>query len=101
MAADLIEVDRSKQGGNQLVRLAQLISEARSLSELLFAAANHGVAAGDFTQFERVFGLVAGTGANTITVLGNTRDILNTNEEVAGQTRKDRLDEFEARLAVQ
>lgn len=98
MAADYIKVDRTKQLGNGLVRAAGLMRELRDLVDNLNDIGQHCFAASDFTVFEERFGLVAGTGANALTLLGLINTILNTNGTVAGQTRVDQLDEFVSRL---
>lgn len=101
MAADRIVVDRSKQPGNSLVRSADLIRELRELIDKLNDIGGHCFNASDYSVFESQFGLAAGTGANTLSLLGLMNTIFNTNGTVAGQARLDQLDEFCARLSGQ
>lgn len=101
MAADFIKVDRTKQPGNQLVRLASMVVEARQLSAQLNGIGSHCFNGADYTVFESVFGLVAGTGANTLTLLGLIDTILNSTTDMTGVNRKDKLDEFQSRLSGQ
>jgi len=101
MAADFIVVNRSKQLGNSLVSAADQLRKLREDIDKLKDAADHCNDGSAFTVMETQFGLAAGTGANTNTLIGLIRDILNTNATVAGQTRVDQLEEFCARLAGQ
>jgi len=101
MAADLIVVDRSKQLGNSLVRLADMLREVRELCDKLSDAKDHAFAAADFSVMEARFGLGAGVGANAATLLGLIQNILNTTNTIAGAQRLSDLDEFCARLAGQ
>ncbi len=98
MAADFISVDRSKQLGNNLVRLAGLIREARDLCDNLNDVGQHCFSGSDYSLFETKFGLTTGTGANTLTLLGLLNTILNTNTDVTGANRLSQLDEFVSRL---
>lgn len=101
MAADYITVNRSKQLGNSLVRAAELTRELRELIDKLADAGSHSFDGSDYSVMETNFGLVTGTGANTLTLLGYLNEILNTNTTVAGADRLARIDEFCARLAGQ
>lgn len=101
MAADYITVNRVKQLGNQLVRAAELARELRELVDKLSDAKDHSFAASDFSVLEANFGLSAGVGANTATLIGLIQAILNSNAEVTGANRLAQLDEFCARLAGQ
>lgn len=90
MAADYIAVDRSKQLGNQMVRLANLIQESSDLAENLSEQGSHQFDGADYTQFESQFGL-SGNGANILFLLNSAKDALNASI----------LKEFTARLAGQ
>lgn len=101
MAADYITVNRGKQLGNSLVRSADLIRELRELIDKLNDAVGHSFASSDYSVMEANFGLAAGTGANTATLIGLVSIIVNTNTDVTGANRSSQLDEFAARLAGQ
>lgn len=87
--------------GNQIVRLANLIREVRDLSDALNDMAGRMHDGVTYTTLEANFGLSAGAGANFVTLLQQTNDILNTNVEVTGANRLSRLDEVVSRLAGQ
>lgn len=101
MAADYIVVNRSKQLGNSLVRSADLIRELRELVDKINDVGQHCFDATDYSVFEAQFGLAAGTGANTLTLLGLINTIFNTSTDVTGASRLAQLDEFCARLSGQ
>ncbi len=101
MAADYIVVNRTKQLGNQLVRLASQLLECRQLAESLIASGNHLFVDADYSALEAQFGLVTGTGANALNLLGLVRGVLNTDDTIAGASRLAWLDEFCARVAGQ
>ncbi len=103
MAADFIVVTRTNrpQLGTQLIQLANRLLELRQLSKALNASGQHMFANSDYTVFEAQFGLVAGTGANTLSLLGLVDTIFNTNTDVTGANRFSQMDEFVARLAGQ
>lgn len=87
--------------GTQLIQAANLLRQLRDLVDALNDAGGHMWTGADFTLFEAQFGLAAGTGSNTLTLLGLINTILNTNTDVLGATRASQLDEFVARLAGQ
>jgi hypothetical protein len=101
MAADYITVTTSKQLGSKLVRAANQFRELRELVDLLNDAGQHSFAAADYSVMETNFGLAAGTGANTLTLIGYMNEILNSATTVAGADRLSRVDEFVARIAGQ
>lgn len=76
MAADFIEIDRSKQHGNQSVRLAGLLQETQNLCEDLEGNAQRMWDVGDHTLLEQQFGLETGAGANFLTLLGSVKTAL-------------------------
>ena len=101
MAADYIAVDRSKQLGNKLVRAASLQRELRELIEELNDVGQHSFDGSDYAVMEDNFGLGAGTGANTLTLIGLVHTIYNSSATVAGTDRLSQLNEFEDRLSGQ
>ena len=101
MAADYIVVNRAKQLGNRLVRAAELVRETCDLVDSINDVGQHCFNGGDFSVFETQFGLVTGTGSNTLTLLGLVNTILNGTGEVTGANRRAQLDEFISRLAGQ
>ena len=101
MAADFVKVDKSKTAGSQSVGLAVAIKDVQQRISSLLAAGNHMWDTGNHVLLEEQFGLVAGTGANFLAMLGNLNTIFNTNGTVAGQTRLDQIAEFTARLSPQ
>jgi hypothetical protein len=103
MAADYIVVAKTNrpQLGAQLVNLANRLREVRDLCDALNDIGQHQFNGADFSLFEAQFGLTAGTGANTLTLLGLINTILNTSGTVAGVDRLSQLDEFVSRLAGQ
>lgn len=101
MAADYIVVDRGKQLGNGLVRAADLCRELRDLVDKLADIGGHCFNGADYSVFEARFGLVAGTGGNTLTLLTLIQTILNSGTDVTGANRLSQLDEFVSRLAGQ
>lgn len=103
MAADFISITSTNRPrhGTGLIRLAELVREARDLCDGLNDAAGHMFDGGDYTVFESKFGVGAGSGANVITLLGLVNNILNTNTTVAGADRLSQLDEFVSRVAGQ
>jgi hypothetical protein len=98
MAADYIVVNRQKQLGNNLVRAAGLLRELRDLVDSINDIGQHCFTGADFSMFEAQFGLNAGTGSNTLTLLGLVNTILNTNTDVTGANRLSQLNEFVDRL---
>lgn len=103
MAADYIVVTKTNrpQLGSQLIRAANLTRELRDLVDALVDAGDHMNDGSSWAMMEAQFGLAAGTGANTLTLMGLIQTILNTNATVAGTDRLAQLDEFVARLAGQ
>ena len=106
MAADYIVVTKTNrpQLGTQLIRAANLMRELRDLIDALNDTGGHMWVSGtpdDYSVFEAQFGLTAGTGSNTLSLLGLINTILNTNTDVTGANRLAQLDEFVARLAGQ
>lgn len=101
MAADFININRTKQLGNGLVRLAELVVETADLCDKLSAAKDHSINGGDYSVMETNFGLETGAGANAATLIGYINEILNSNTDVTGVNRLARLREFTARLAGQ
>ena len=95
---DYIVVNRNKQLGNNLVRIASLLDELRELASSLNDIGQHCFDGSDYTVFEAQFGLASGTGANTLSLLGLLNTILNSNGTVAGADRLAQLNEFESRL---
>lgn len=92
MAADYDVVNRSKQHGNNLVRIADLLSEATALISKEYTAANHMNDGSSYTVMVAQFGLDASVDpANLVTLMGN----LQTALAAQGVT------EFVARLAGQ
>lgn len=77
MADDFIKIDRTKQHGNQAVRLAGLIQEAQDMADNLEANAQRQWDTGEYTTLETKFGLQAGAGANFLTLLGLVKTALN------------------------
>ncbi len=101
MAADYIPVNKAKVLGNRLVNAASKLRELQMEIDQLNDIGQHCFVSSDYTVMEANFGLNAGTGGNTLTLIGLVNTILNTNGTVAGQTRTDQLEEFTARLAGQ
>lgn len=103
MAADFLAITKTNrpQLGTQLVRAANLTRELRDLIDALNDAGQHMFNGGDFSMFETQFGIGAGSGGNTLTLLGLINTILNSNTDVTGANRLAQLDEFVARLAGQ
>ena len=103
MAADYLAITKTNrpQLGNQLVRAANLTRELRDLIDALNDVGNHQFNGGDFSMFETQFGIPAGQGGNTLTLLGLVNTIFNTNTDVTGANRLSQLDEFVSRLAGQ
>lgn len=102
-AEDYIVINRQKQAGNQLVRLAEEIRDLRELSDRLNSIANHQNNGASYTTFINQFGIENSTttAANLINLMGLLNNILNTNTDVTGANRKAQLDEFVARIAAQ
>ena len=101
MAADYISVNKTKTLGASLVRSADLFRELRELVDKLNDVGQHSFTGSDYTVFEANFGLVAGTGANALTLLGLINTIVNSNTDVTGANRLAQMDEYVARLAGQ
>lgn len=103
MAADYIVITRTNrpQLGSQLIRAANLTRELRDLIDAINDIGQHQFDGADFSLFEQQFGIPAGQGANTLTLLGLVNTVFNTNGEVAGAARLAQLDEFVSRLAGQ
>jgi hypothetical protein len=103
MAADYIVVTKTNrpQLGTQLIRAANLTRELRDLIDALNDIGQHQFAGADYSVFEAQFGVPAGQGANTLTLLGLVNNIFNTSGEVVGANRLSQLDEFCARIAGQ
>lgn len=104
MAADRIAVNRSKQAGNHLVRMAELISEVQGLAKDLSNIAGHGIDGTDRTVMESDFGLAGGAGANVATLITTMHDLFNTSNTVgdgSAAARLSVLNEVVGRLARQ
>lgn len=103
MAADYIIVSKTNrpQLGTQLIRAANLTRELRDLIDAIHDIGQHQFDGGNFTMFEQQFGLPAGSGGNTLTLLGLVNNIFNTNTDVTGASRLSQLNEFVDRLAGQ
>lgn len=101
MAADYIAVNKTKQLGNTLVAVADLLRDIREKIDKLNDAGNHSFTGSDYTVMEANFGLASGTGANALSLIGLVNTIFNTNTDVTGANRLSQLDEFCARLAGQ
>jgi len=101
MAQDYIVVNRSKQPGNQLVRLASILTEARAIAENIVNIGGHTIAGADHTQMESVFGLVAGDGCDVVGMVVDINNMLNKNTTVAGADRLAQIEEFTGRLGLQ
>ena len=84
-----------------MISAANRLKELRELVDGLNDVGQHQFNGADYTVFEAQFGLVAGQGANVLTLLGLINTILNTNTDVTGANRVAQLDEFIARLAGQ
>lgn len=101
MAIDYINVDRSKQLGNNTVRAAELILELRALVDKLNDSVGRMNDGSNYTAVETNFGIGSGKGANFATLMLQIHEIFNTATEVTGANRLARIDEFCARLAGQ
>lgn len=101
MAADYIVVNRAKQLGNNLVQIAEQIRTLRELIDKTNDVGQHCFNGADYSVFEAQAGLAAGTGANTLTLLGLINTVFNTNTDVTGANRLAQLDEFCGRLSGQ
>lgn len=78
MAADFIDINRSKPQGNKTVRLAELLQEATNLCGDLKVNADHQWDTGQFGKLETNFGTPAGSGANFLALLGGVQTALGT-----------------------
>lgn len=78
MAADYDIINRSKQHGNNIVRLADLLAEATAIANKEKTCADHMVADnGDKTVLVAQFGLDPTVdAANFVTLLGNVQSAL-------------------------
>jgi hypothetical protein len=103
MAADYIQISRTNrpQLGTQLIRAANLTRELRDLIDALNDIGQHQFNGADYAVFEAQFGLTAGQGANTLTLLGLVNTIMNTSGVVSDANRLAQLNEFVDRLAGQ
>lgn len=101
MAADYVVVDRSKQPGNQLVRLASLLTEARSICRQVVNVGMHTIDGTDYSLLETVFGIPTGQGDDITTMVTAINNILNNTTTVAGTDRLAALDEFTGRVGLQ
>lgn len=101
MAADYVQVNRTRALGDALVQLAEHLRQARVLSSFLNATGQHCFNGTDYTSMEQLFGLNAGTGANCLTLIGNLDTVLNSSTTVDGTTRQAQLLEFVSRVAGQ
>lgn len=103
MAADYIVITKTNrpQLGSQLIRAANQLKELRELVDGINDVGQHQFNGADYAMFEAQFGLLPGSGANTLALLGLINNILNTNGTVAGVDRLAQLDEFVGRLAGQ
>lgn len=103
MAADYIAITKTNrpQLGSQLIRAANLTRELRDLVDALNDIGQHQFDGADFSMFETQFGITAGQGGNTLTLLGLVNTILNTSGAVTDANRLSQLNEFVDRLAGQ
>lgn len=103
MADDFVQINTVTQKplGRALISAANQLRALRELVDQLMDAADHSNNGASFATMESIFGLPTGSGANMATLIGNLRDILNTNVDVTGANRLSRLDEFSGRLAGQ
>lgn len=100
MAADFININTAKPLGAKVVILANNLRALREPCDLLMDAVDHSNDGATYTLLETNFGL-SGGGANFATLLGNLRDVLNTDVTIAGATRLANVDEFCARIVGQ
>ncbi len=101
MAADFINVNRTKTLGSSLVRAADLLRELRELIDKLKDAGNHSNDGSSYTVMETNFGLATGAGPNTLTLINIMDSILNGSDAAGGATQQGQIEEFCARLAGQ
>lgn len=101
MAANYVIVDRTKQPGNRLVRLASMLTEVRSISQEIINVGGHTIDESDYTLLEEVFGLQAGDGEEVAVMVAAVNNILNNTTAVAGADRLEALDELTGRLGLQ
>ena len=101
MAADRIVINRTKQAGNSFVRAADLVGELMNVLDKLNLIAGHGNDGATYTVMEADFGMQAGAGANSATLLGLINNIFNTNTDVTGINRLAQLREFVGRVGGQ
>lgn len=101
MAADFIDVNRTKQPGNMMVRCADLLCELSDTVAKMKNIKDHCNAAGDFSKMEAVFGLNVGAGANAAALIDNLNTLLNSATDVLGATRAAQLLEYKSRLSGQ
>lgn len=101
MAADYINVDRTKQLGNTLVMAADRTRELREMIDKLKDATNHSNDGSDYSLMETNFGIATGMGANCATLINILDNVLNGSGDLAGATRLGQIEEFVARLAGQ
>ena len=103
MANDYLVISKNNrpQLGSEAIRAANDMIELRDRVRAILNAASRQHDGVTYTTLEAQFGLLAGTGANFVSLLSLINDILNTNVEVTGANRISRLDEFTARLAGQ
>ncbi len=101
MAADRIVVNRTKQDGNNLVRVADLLFELCNLIDKINLNAGHGHDGATYTVMETDFGLVAGSGANCVTLIALINTIFNTATDVTGANRQSQVREFIGRISGQ
>lgn len=77
MAADYDIISRSKQHGNNLVRCADLLSEAKAIIDKEYTAANHMNDGTTYTVMVGQFGLDSTVDpANLLTLMGNLQTAL-------------------------
>ena len=101
MATNYIQVNRSKQPGNKLVRLAALLTEARQISNDIVNVGGHTITGANHVLMETVFGLTTGDGDDVSSMVVSINNILNKDTTISGVDRLADLDEFTGRLGLQ
>ena len=84
-----------------LARAADLMVELRGLVAKLKGAGNHSNTGTDYSLMEANFGLPAGSGANTLTLINILDSVLNGSTGAGGATQQGQIQEFVDRLAGQ
>src|SRR5262245_40234456 len=101
MPVDFIGVNTQKPFGAKLVRLANNLLEVRELTDALADARGHMTTGTDFAKFAEYFGIDPTQASQASQLLDWIDDILNTNTEITGADRRDRLNQFCSRIAGQ